>query len=75
MLGGWQQFSPTLLVNVERSLLIRWVALYAFTSVWRIGERDEHTCTLARLASPRQAGPGGAWRGVVVGAGARCARE
>jgi hypothetical protein len=27
------------------------------------------------LASPRQAGPGGAWRGVVVGAGARCARE
>jgi hypothetical protein len=52
MLGGWQQFSPTLLVNVERSLLIRWVALYAFISLWRIGKRDEHTC---------RAGHGVAW--------------
>jgi hypothetical protein len=33
MNGGWQLFSPILLVEVERSLLIRWVALYALASV------------------------------------------
>jgi hypothetical protein len=52
MHGEWQLFSPTLLVEVEGSLLIRWVALYALASVWRRGEREEHTRALARLASP-----------------------
>jgi hypothetical protein len=33
MHGGWQLFSPTLLVEMEESLLIRWVALYALVSV------------------------------------------
>jgi hypothetical protein len=27
MHGGWQLFNPTLLMEVEESLLIRWVAL------------------------------------------------
>jgi hypothetical protein len=63
MHGGWQHFSPTLLVEMEGSLLIRWVALYALASVWRRGERGKHTCALARLASPHRAGSGGAWLG------------
>jgi hypothetical protein len=33
--GGWQLFSPTLLVEMDESLLIRWVALYALASMWR----------------------------------------
>jgi hypothetical protein len=33
MHGGWQLFSPTLLIVVEGSLLIRWVAFYALASV------------------------------------------
>jgi hypothetical protein len=37
MHGGWQLFSPTLLVEVEGRLLIRCVALYALASVWRRG--------------------------------------
>jgi hypothetical protein len=56
MHGGWQLFSPTLLVEMEGSLLIRWVALYALASVWKRGERGKHTRALAR--SPRLIGPG-----------------
>jgi hypothetical protein len=58
MHGWWQLFSPTMLVEVEWSLLIRWVAPYALTSVWRRGERGKHTRVLARLASPGGAGVG-----------------
>jgi hypothetical protein len=43
MHGGWQLFSPTLLVEMEGSLLIRWVALYILASVWSRGERGKHT--------------------------------
>jgi hypothetical protein len=42
MHGGWQLFSPTLLVEVEESLLIRWVALYTLAIVWSRGERKKH---------------------------------
>jgi hypothetical protein len=52
MHGGWQLFSPTLLVEEEGSLLKRWVAIYALASVWRRGEMEKHTCALTRLASP-----------------------
>jgi hypothetical protein len=65
MHDGWQLFSPTLLVEMEGNLLIRWVALYALVSVWRRGERGKHTRAFARLASPGRAGAGcgdGAWR-------------
>jgi hypothetical protein len=58
MHGGWQLFSLNLLVEVEESLLIRWVTLYALASVWRRGEWEKHTCVLAHLA-----GLGRAWRG------------
>jgi hypothetical protein len=51
MYGGWQLLSPTLLVEVERSLLIRWVALYALVSVWRRGEREKHMRALTRFVS------------------------
>jgi hypothetical protein len=47
MHGVWQLFSPTLLVEVEGSLLIWWVDLYALASVWRRGEREKHTRALA----------------------------
>jgi hypothetical protein len=70
MHGRWQLFIPTLLVEMEESLFIRWVALYALASVWRRGEKGKHTLALACLASP-----GGAGRGGAMGAGARCARE
>jgi hypothetical protein len=43
-------------VEVEGSLLIRWVALYALISVWSRGERDKHTCALTRLTLLGQAG-------------------
>jgi hypothetical protein len=36
-------------------LIIRWVALYIFASVWRRGESEKHTCSLAS--------PGGVGRG------------
>jgi hypothetical protein len=62
MHGGWQLFSPTLLVEMDESLLIRWVALYALSSVWRRAERGKHTRALARLASPGGAGRGEARR-------------
>jgi hypothetical protein len=85
MHGEWQLFSPTLLVEIEGSLLIRWIALYALTSVWRRGERGKHTRALARLVSPHWAGPSVAWRGEArrrdarrgeaMGTGARHARE
>jgi hypothetical protein len=53
MHGGWQLFSPTLLVEVEESLLIRWVALDALASVWR---REKERNTRARLlTSPHRA--------------------
>jgi hypothetical protein len=55
MYGGWRLFSPTLLVEMEENLLIRWVAPYALTSVWRRGERGKHTRS---LASPGRAGRG-----------------
>jgi hypothetical protein len=55
---GWQLFSPTLLVEVEESLLIRWVDLYKLASVWRRGEREKHM----RVHSPRRAGPSVVWR-------------
>jgi hypothetical protein len=60
MKGGWQLFSPTLLVEVKGSLLIRWVALYAPASVWRRGEREKHVCT----RSPCLAGLGRVGYGV-----------
>jgi hypothetical protein len=44
MHGGWRLFSLTLLMEVEESLLKRWVALYALATMWRRGERDKHTC-------------------------------
>jgi hypothetical protein len=55
MHGGWQLLSPTMLVELERSLLKWWGALYALASVWSRGEREKHTCALARLASPGRA--------------------
>jgi hypothetical protein len=61
MHSEWQLFSPTLLVEMEGSLLIMWVALYALASVWRRGESGKHTRS---LASPRWAERGGAWCGV-----------
>jgi hypothetical protein len=61
MHSEWQLFSPTLLVDVESTLFIRWVALYAFASVCRRGERGKHTHALTRLIG----------RGEVMGAGAR----
>jgi hypothetical protein len=67
MHGGWQLFSPTLLVEMEGSLLIRWVALYTFVSVWRRGERGKHT----RARSPRRAGVG---HGVACGMARRWAQ-
>jgi hypothetical protein len=75
MHGGRQLFSPTLLVEVEGSLLKKWIALYALASVWRRGEREKYTHVLARLASPGWAGRGGvgcgvAWRCEAMGVGA-----
>jgi hypothetical protein len=70
MYGGWQLFSLTLLVEMEESLLIRWVALYALVSVWRRGEIGKHTRTLSCLAGRGRALRGGAGRGNVMGAGA-----
>jgi hypothetical protein len=61
MYGGWQIFSLTLLVEIEGSLLIRWVALYTLASVWRRVERVKHTCALARLAGLGQAGRDVVW--------------
>jgi hypothetical protein len=50
MHDGWQLFSPILLVEVEGSLLKRWVALYALAKVWSIEEREKHARALARRA-------------------------
>jgi hypothetical protein len=63
MHGAWQLFSLTLLVEVEGSLLKRWVALYALVSVWRRGEREKHTRALARLI-----GLGRAWQDEMMSA-------
>jgi hypothetical protein len=49
--------------GVERSLLIRCVALYTLVSVWMRGEIEKHTRTLASLASLGRVGRGVAWRG------------
>jgi hypothetical protein len=65
MHGGWQLFSLTLLVKMDKSLLITWVALYALISVWRRGEGEKYTRARAHLASPHRAGRGVAWRGKV----------
>jgi hypothetical protein len=75
MHGGWQLFTLTLLVEVEGSLLIRWIALYALASVWRRGETEKHTCALARLALLGRAGRSVVWRGEAMGMGARRACE
>jgi hypothetical protein len=48
-------------VEVEGSLLKRWVSHYALASVWRRGEREEHMH--ARACSPHLVGP--AWCGEV----------
>jgi hypothetical protein len=32
-----------LLVEIEKSIIIRWVALYALASVWRREERGKYT--------------------------------
>jgi hypothetical protein len=61
MYGGWQLFSLTLLVEIEGSLLIRWVALYALASVWRRVERGKHTRALARLAGLGRVGCDVVW--------------
>jgi hypothetical protein len=68
MHGGWQLFSPTLLVEVDESLLIRWVTFYALASVWRRGEREKH---MRALTSSGRAGWGMAWRCEVMGVGTR----
>jgi hypothetical protein len=52
MHGVCQLFSHTLLVEMEERLLIRWVILYALTSVRRRGEKEKHTRALTRLISP-----------------------
>jgi hypothetical protein len=70
MYVGWQLFSHTLLLEMEESILIRWITLYALVSVWRRGEIEKHTRALAHLASLSRA-----WRGNAMGAGARRARE
>jgi hypothetical protein len=62
MHGGWQLFSPILLVKVEGRLLIKWVALYALVSVWRRGEMKKHT-RVRSLAGPDRAGRGMVRRG------------
>jgi hypothetical protein len=59
MHGGWQHFSPTLVVEVEGSLLIRLVALYALVTVWRRAEKEKRT----RACSPRLVRRGSTWRG------------
>jgi hypothetical protein len=54
--GGWQLFSPTLLVEVNKSLLIRWVACTCkYVDDRRNGE------TLARVRLPHLVGPDVAW--------------
>jgi hypothetical protein len=62
MHGGWQLFSSTLLVEVERSQLKMWVALYTLARVQKKGEREKHMLT----HSPCLVGPGRA-----MGAGAQ----
>jgi hypothetical protein len=52
MYGDMQFFSSILLVEVEKNLLIRLVALYEITTVWRRGESEKHTHL------PHQAGRG-----------------
>jgi hypothetical protein len=41
-----------LIVEIERSLLIRWVAIYALVNVWRRGEREKYMRALALLTGP-----------------------
>jgi hypothetical protein len=45
-------------VEVEGSLLLRWVALYARVSAWMREERRKHTRALARLTERVMAGRG-----------------
>jgi hypothetical protein len=58
MHGGWYLFSPTLIVEMEGSILIRWVALYALASVRRREERGKHTRALTCLTGLGRAGRG-----------------
>jgi hypothetical protein len=64
MYCGCQLFSLTLLVEVEESLLKRWVTLYALTRVWSRGESETHRCSSRRARC-----------GEVMGVGAQCAHE
>ena len=57
MHGDSARFSPTLLVKVEESQLIRLVVSHSLASVW-MREEEEHKRALARLASPGGAGRG-----------------
>jgi hypothetical protein len=62
MHGGWQLFSRTLLVEVEGSLLIRLVALYALVSVEERRKGETHACApLPSLAGLGWVGWGVAW--------------
>jgi hypothetical protein len=36
----------TLLVDVEKNLLKRWITFYALARVWRRGEKEKHTCVM-----------------------------
>ena len=54
MHGGSARFSPTLLVEVEGSQLIRLFVSHSLASVW-MREEEEHT---RALASPRRGGAG-----------------
>jgi hypothetical protein len=63
MHGGRQLFSPNLLVELEGSLLIRWV------------EESKNGEIYTSAHSPRRAGRGVAWRGEAMDAGARRACE
>jgi hypothetical protein len=56
MHGGWKLFSPTLLVEMKKSLLKRWVALYALARVWRREKRKKYMRVLARQAGLSRAG-------------------
>jgi hypothetical protein len=68
MHGGWQLFSPTLIVEVVGSLLIRWVAFYVLASVWRREEMKKHMSA----RSPCLTGSGWVGHGEAMGARRAC---
>jgi hypothetical protein len=59
MHARWQPFSPNLIVEVERSLLKRWVAVYTLASVEERRKREAHE----HARSPHLARRGGAGDG------------